>query len=82
MSIDLRKIPVTTFQSRYNIGDWVWFMMGVYQIPIKQRVLSVRFQYDEFGVLVTYYIFKVYPQVKELTQEEVFTNEQDCYNSI
>lgn len=80
--IDLRKQPpFTTFQSRYKIGDTVWHARGVYNIPIDFKVYSIRFGFDPYGKLLAYYCSISDPH-RWIDENDVFPNEQECYNSL
>ena len=82
--IDLRKQPLLphTYTSRYGIGDTVWHAKGVYQIPISFRILSVKFQFDAYGSLLTFYAYVSGQSSYWHEESELFPTEQDCYNSL
>jgi hypothetical protein len=81
--IDLRKQPpFTTYQSRYKIGDVVWYPGGAYSIPISFKVLCIKFQFDRYGDLKTYYSDESGPETYWQDQDDLFPTEQECYNSL
>lgn len=84
MSIDLRKQPPRphAYNSKYGIGDIVWHTRSAYRITMCNRILSVRFQYNPYGELISWYCFNEAPSDWWIEESELFQTEQEAENSL
>lgn len=46
-----------TIETKFNIGQPVWYYAGVYKVPMQDIIFAIKTQYDEFGKIETYYTF-------------------------
>ncbi len=46
-----------TIETKFNIGQPVWYFAGVYEVPMQDIIFAIKLRYNEVGQIETCYTF-------------------------